>query len=467
VSLEYAIVDIETTGGFGAKNKITEIAIIIHDGNQEIERYSTLVDPQSFIPQNITALTGITNEMVEGAPPFYEVAKKVWEMTENRVFVAHNVGFDYNIIKNEFRDLGASFQRQKLCTVRLARKIFPGKPSYSLGNLCESLDIPLKNRHRALGDTEATALLFQMMINQNNSEEFEKELKALNKEAKLPSKLNASVYNNLPEKCGVYYFYDDSKEVIYVGKAKNIKKRVNQHFTNVDSTTRKNNMMREIADISYVETGSELVALLKESEEIKKISPKYNRAQKKIKFNIGIIQYQDQNGYVRLGVDKKSSLNAPSYLKFSSQSDARQFLHQLVKKGDLCQKLVGLQTGEGSCFEYQLNMCGGACIKKENVKSYNKRVLHILNKYSLNGNSYLIIDVGRSGDEFSAIWVQNGEYKGFGFFDEDVQDPEIIKDGIQPAMDNRDVIAIIKSFLSKNYLKTIPLENTASFGTLF
>ena len=141
--MEFAIVDIETTGGFGAKNKITEIAIIIHNGEKEIERYSTLVNPQAFIPKNITALTGITNEMVEDAPLFYEVAKTVWEMTENRTFVAHNVGFDYNIIRNEFKDLGAKFQRKKLCTIRLAKKIFPNKTSYSLGTLCESLGIPM------------------------------------------------------------------------------------------------------------------------------------------------------------------------------------------------------------------------------------------------------------------------------------------------------------------------------------
>ena len=171
--MEFAIVDIETTGGFGAKNKITEIAIIIHDGENEVERFSTLVDPQSFIPKNITALTGITNEMVAEAPPFYEVAKRVWEMTENRVFVAHNVGFDYNIIRNEFKELGAKFQRKKLCTIRLAKKVFPGKSSYSLGVLCESLGIPLSNRHRALGDTEATAILFKRMYGLNEKKTFD------------------------------------------------------------------------------------------------------------------------------------------------------------------------------------------------------------------------------------------------------------------------------------------------------
>jgi len=465
--VEFAIVDIETTGGFGAKNKITEIAIIIHDGENEVERFSTLVDPKSFIPKNITALTGITNEMVEGAPPFHEVAKRVWEMTENRIFVAHNVGFDYNIIRNEFKDLGAKFQRKKLCTIRLAKKLFPGKSSYSLGVLCESLGIPLNNRHRALGDTEATAILFKRMYGLNEKKAFETELKTLNKEAKLPSKLSGEVYNDLPEKCGVYYFYNEQKDVVYVGKAKNIKKRVTQHFTNIDSSSRKNNMMREIADISYEITGSELIALLKESEEIKVLSPKFNRAQRRIRFNIGIIQYKDQNGYIRLGIDRKSIANAPSYLKFTYQGEARSFLHYIVKKGNLCQKLVGLQTGKGACFEQQLGMCNGACMKNESPAKYNARVKNTIEASSLAGDSYLIKDTGRSEGEYSVTWVQNGSYQGYGYFYGDIQDPELIKEGIKRAMDNRDVIGIIKSFLNKNALEVIPIRNTEQYGMLF
>ena len=333
--------------------------------------------------------------------------------------------------------------------------------------MCESLGIPLSNRHRALGDTEATAVLFKMMFASNENEAFETELKVLNKEAKLPPKLPAEVYNSLPEKCGVYYFYNDQKDVVYVGKAKNIKKRITQHFTNIDSTSRKNNMMREIADISYEITGSELVALLKESEEIKTLSPKFNRAQRRIRFNVGIIQYQDQNGYLRLGIDRKSVTNAPSYLKFTSQGEARQFLHQIVERGNLCQKLVGLQTGKGACFEQHLGMCKGACEKKECASVYNERVKRTLESYSLAGDSYLLKDVGRSEDEYTVVWVQNGAYQGFGYFSQDVQDLELIKENIIKAMDNRDVIGIIKSFVTKNNLELIPLKNTEQYGMLF
>jgi DNA polymerase-3 subunit epsilon len=325
----------------------------------------------------------------------------------------------------------------------------------------------MSNRHRALGDTEATAILFKLMFASNVDSTFEQELTILNKEAKLPANLSGETYNNLPEKCGVYYFYNENKDVVYVGKSKNIKKRITQHFTSVDSTSRKNNMMREIADISYELTGSELVALLKESEEIKLLSPKFNRAQRRIRFNIGIIQYQDQNGYLRLGIDRKSITNAPSYLKFTSQSEARSFLHYIVKKGNLCQKLVGLQTGKGACFEQQLGMCNGACTKTESPAKYNARVKKTIESYSLAGDSYLIKDIGRSDDEYSVTWVQNGAYQGYGYFSNDIYDTELIKEGIKRAMDNRDVIGIIKSFLNKNALEVIPIKNTEQHGMLF
>lgn len=462
--MEFAIVDIETTGGFGANNKITEIAIIIHDGEKELDRYVTLVNPNAFISQQISALTGITNYMVEEAPQFFEVAKKVWEFTEGRIFVAHNVSFDYNVIRNEFKDIGAQFKRKKLCTVRLAKKVFPGKSSYSLGNLCESLSIPLQNRHRALGDTEATVLLFKKMIQENGLEELNKELERLNKETKLPPKLDAECFNRLPESCGVYYMYNEAKEVIYIGKAKNIKKRINQHFTTLDSSSKKNNMMLEIADISYELTGSELIALLMESEEIKLNSPKYNKAQKKISFNVGIIQYKDQNGYNRLAIEKKAKAGTPSFLRFSTQSEARSFIQELTSKGKLCQKLTGLQSVNDSCFEYQLNLCKGACVKQESAHEYNSRLKYFLDNVAFDGDSFFVKDIGRDIDEYSIAWIQNGKYKGFGFFNYHVDDLETIKEGIKPAMDNRDVLKIIKSYVSKAKLEVIELENDSSSG---
>ncbi|MEM9983144.1 MAG: 3'-5' exonuclease, partial [Bacteroidota bacterium] len=160
----YAIIDLETTGGRPFQDGITEIAIIIHDGEHIVDSYVTLINPERFIPDHITKITGITNEMVRSAPKFHEVAKKIVTFTEGKVFVAHNVHFDYSFIKAAFKSLGYNYQRKTLCTVRLSRKLIKGVPSYSLGKLCKSLGITLRNRHRAKGDAEATATLFSHLI---------------------------------------------------------------------------------------------------------------------------------------------------------------------------------------------------------------------------------------------------------------------------------------------------------------
>ncbi|MEQ8811132.1 MAG: 3'-5' exonuclease, partial [Imperialibacter sp.] len=160
----YAIIDIETTGGNAQFSKITEIAIYVHDGSQVVDEFTTLVNPECNIPPFITKLTGITNEMVEDAPRFFEVAKKIVEITEGKIFVAHNVNFDYGFVRHEFKRLGYEFKRDTLCTVKLSRKILPGKSSYSLGNLCKSLGIEIENRHRAGGDAFATVKLIEILL---------------------------------------------------------------------------------------------------------------------------------------------------------------------------------------------------------------------------------------------------------------------------------------------------------------
>jgi DNA polymerase-3 subunit epsilon len=160
----YSIIDIETTGGMARNEKITEIAIYVFDGENIVDEYSSLINPERPIPYNITALTGISNEMVAESPKFFEIAKDIIEKTENTTFVAHNVAFDYGFIKQEFKSLGYNFHRPKLCTVKLSRKLIPGLPSYSLGNLCKSLNINITDRHRAAGDAKATVELFKMLL---------------------------------------------------------------------------------------------------------------------------------------------------------------------------------------------------------------------------------------------------------------------------------------------------------------
>ena len=270
--LRYSIVDIETTGG----DKITEISILIFDGEKVVDEFTSLVNPECSIPKYITSLTGIDDRMVRPAPKFYEIAKKILEITENTIFVAHSVNFDYNILQKEFKSLGARFQRKKLCTVRLSRKILPGLPSYSLGKLCTSLSIPLSNRHRAKGDADATVLLFGLLLARDTSDVIGSSLHPRSREATLPPLLPKDVIDNLPEREGVYYFRNSDNEVLYIGKAINIKKRVLSHI--YDKSKREINLCLATANITYTETGSELLALLLESAEIKKTVPKIQQS---------------------------------------------------------------------------------------------------------------------------------------------------------------------------------------------
>jgi DNA polymerase-3 subunit epsilon len=305
----YAIIDIETTGGSSEYDRITEIAILIHDGKKVTDNFVTLINPEREIPQYITALTGITNEMVAGAPKFYEVAKRIVELTNEKIFVAHNAGFDYSFIRNEFRSLGYRYQREQLCTVRLSRKLVPGLKSYSLGSLCNELGIEIKDRHRAAGDAYATARLFDILIDLNNTNGLDLLSNRLLSNSDLHPGLSIDLIRNLPEETGLYYFYDENNKLLYIGKGRNIKSRVISHINN-NSSKRAMQMRRLIADIGYELTGSELIALLKESAEVRNREPLYNR--KRGTGLSGNVRINDDNTII---IDRGRSVDEFSVIK--------------------------------------------------------------------------------------------------------------------------------------------------------
>ena len=216
--MNYAIIDVETTGMGVQGNKITEIAVLVHDGEKVIDEFQTLVNPQCSIPFSISRLTGIYDHMVKDAPKFYEIAKNLVSITEDCVFVAHNVNFDYNVIRKEFSDLGFNYVRKKLCTIRLSRKLVPGLPSYSLGKICGRMGIRINDRHRAMGDARATAILFDKLIQlDQHGAVFESFLKPRSPKATLPPQISVKMFEALPESPGVYYFRDNKDKIIYVG----------------------------------------------------------------------------------------------------------------------------------------------------------------------------------------------------------------------------------------------------------
>ena len=201
----YAIVDVETTGLSPAGEKITEIAIYVHDGQQIVDEFQSLVNPEKKIPYRIVQMTGINDHLVQDAPRFCEIAKKVVELTEDKILVGHNVRFDYNFIRSEFKSLGYDFQRKTLDTVKLSRKLIPGRRAYGLGKLCKDLGIENPSRHRAAGDAMATTRLFEMLL---SIDEHPEEIKLNGYQ----SEISKSLVNDLPKEAGVYYFYNKGKE---------------------------------------------------------------------------------------------------------------------------------------------------------------------------------------------------------------------------------------------------------------
>ena len=445
----YSVVDIETTGNGYKGQKITEISIFIFDGEKIIDEFTSLVNPEQKIPHFITNLTGITEAMVRTAPKFYEIAKKVAEITKDTVFVAHNVNFDYNIIRDEFKSLGFDFKRKKLCTVRLSRKIIPGLASYSLGNICSAEGIEIAARHRAKGDAEATVELFRRLIKRDQKFTINSFLNAKSREATLPPLLDKQVVDRLPERHGVYYFKNAQKEVIYVGKANNIKQRVISHF--YDKKKKERTMCLETADISYTETGSELIALLHESSEIKHLYPKFNRAQRKAGEAVGLFSYEDQKGILHLAFNRLKLTPNP-IMKFYSMAACRSTLEKICSTFELCPKYCHLQTNVNACFHYQLQQCRGICSEKETVESYNKRVHKAIKSLGLQTENLVIKQNGRNDKEVGFVLILNGIYQGFGYVDKNLEfkSLEDYLAHIKPQKDNRDVQRILNAYLSKN-----------------
>jgi len=451
----YAILDIETTGISASFEKITEIAIFIHDGEKIVREFSTLINPERVIPVFITRLTGIDNSMVATAPKFYEIAKELIELTENKTIVAHNAHFDYSFIKQEFKWLGYNFNRSRLCTVRLAKKIIPGHRSYSLGNICQSLNIKIDGRHRAAGDALATVKLFEILLS-NDAEGIISSTAKFGASIKLPPNINPELVDTLPESAGVYYFLNERKDIIYIGKSGNIRKRVLSHFAE-GKNHKTIAMNREVFDIYCEVTGSELVALLLESDEIKKHKPRYNRAMKDVPNQWGIFKKTNDEGYITFHFSKMKGNDEQPLLIVRNRDEAMNILTDKCEKHRLCPKLCSLHQVEHSCLAYHTNQCKGSCIGKELPEDYNKRVIQLVRRWRFENQNFFIVGEGRSIDEHSIVAVEDGKYIGFGYVDNafEVTHPEQFKLYIKSYSDNRDVQRIIRRHLDTGHADKI------------
>ncbi len=458
----YAIVDIETTGGYAAANGIIEISIVLFDGEKVTGKFETLINPCQHIPRYIQGFTGISNYMVQESPRFGEVAEKIYMLLHDKIFVAHSVNFDYSFIKSHLQVHGFELNTKKLCTIRLARQIFPGLPSYSLGNLCHSLNIELINRHRAGGDASATAILFQQLLCNDKKNAVASSLFRNSKEYILPPNVPKQDFLRLPATPGVYYFHDSKGKIVYIGKAKSIKQRVNTHFSNNSDSRQKQNFMRHVCSITYQSTATELMAAILESSEIKRWWPAFNYSQKKPEDVYGIFMYEDQNGYMRLAIEKRRKSNNPVYT-FNYKVDGYGVLRKLIKEYSLCPRLCFIQTGSEQCTGIEENYCHGACEKKENYDTYNTRVLQAIASLTKRP-SYLVLDKGISNDELSCIMVVNGNFFGMGYLPKNFSDISYnaVAEYITPYKENSYIRTLLHSHFNKfpEQVKMLETETT-------
>lgn len=450
----YAILDIETTGGQFNEEGITEIAIYKFDGHEVVDQFISLVNPEIPIQPFVVKLTGINNAMLQSAPKFFEVAKRIIEMTNDCVIVAHNASFDYRILRTEFRRLGYDFEAKTICTVELSKKLLPEQPSHSLGKLVRALGIPMADRHRASGDALATVKLFKILLEKDLEKEIVKDFIKLEIEKGITPKL-LDIVSGLPSKTGVYYIHNEKGNLVYIGKSRNIKKRINQHFTGTSTKCKK--IQAEVFTVTYDETGSELIALLKESEEIKINKPIYNRAQRKSIFQLALYAEKDEKGYINLKLQKADG-RKKEITSFTSIQEGKNALFRITSHYNLCQKLSGLYHSKTNCFQYSIKECDGACIGEVSPEEYNARVQNFIDKNTFQNQNMVLIDKGRTISERSAVLIENGIYKGYAFYDLNYQinNIEILRNIIIPMQNNRDTKNIIQGHIRKNQtLKTV------------
>ena len=423
----YAIVDIETTGGYASANDITEIAIVLHDGQRVTEVFETLLRPSVAIPYFIQSLTGINHAMVQNAPLFSDMAPIIFEKLKGRVFVAHNVNFDYSFIKHHLAQNGFDLASQKLCTVRLTRKVFPDLQSYSLGNLCRHFNIQIENRHRAGGDATATARLFDHILVHNGLEHILQFLKRTSREQSLPPNLPKEQIEQLPYTPGVYYFHDQKGKVIYVGKARNIRYRVCSHFSHNGASKQRQEFLRNIYSISYQNCGTELMAFILENVEIRKYWPQYNSSQKSFVPSFGLYMYEDQNGYCRLVIEKKKN-NLKSYYTFNTMNEGVRLLNQLTHQFDLA-----VNAGESTL-------------------AYNNRVYEAVDHLEKMLPTFAVMDERSDvADGRSCILIEKGRFYGMGYLpgDATVYSYDELKTYLQAYPENDYIRGLVYQYVQK------------------
>ena len=371
------------------------------------------------------------------------------EYTEGCVFVAHNVQFDYSFVRDEFASLGYKFRRDTICTVRLSRKFLPGKDSYSLGKLCASLGIEVQNRHRALGDAEATAKLFDILLEVKATHPIYKNQGAEELMIRRIDKIKQYILNKIPESTGVYYFLNSNQDILYIGKSTNMYNRAINHFNPSENKGKK--LLNDLMNVAFVETGSELIALLLENQEIKSHKPSYNARQKADQFTHAIDCYINSESIITFKIVAYDDAKQP-LLSFTSLGAAREKMEYLLDDHALCLRYCSLTSEDAICFNHQIKKCNGICAGEESVEDYNLRAKKLVQQYSYEHPDFMILGKGRNAEEKSFVLIINNRYAGYGYLlkDELYHSLEDIKEACVDVTYHPDADHIIKSWMSRN-----------------
>lgn len=445
---EYPVVfvDIETTGGSYRNSRILEVAAIRYENGEVTAEFSSLVNPETYIPASITSLTGITEGDVVDAPIFADIADQFAEVMNGAVFVAHNVRFDYSFIKNEFAMIGSEFRPKLLCTVRLSRYLYKQEIGHSLAKLIARYDIPFANRHRALDDARAIMYFSQMAFEQNGAEAFNAAIHHQLKSQSLPPNLNKDELDAIEDVPGVYIFQNEMRQPIYVGKSINLKKRVMSHFQDVKSS-KEIRISQDVHHIETIPTGNELAALILESKLVKELKPLFNRRLRRVtSYAMLVKDLEGEYATIRVkqgNVDTETDLDT-IYGMYGSRMKAKKSLEETVRVFQLCPKLMGLEKATGACFSYSLGKCRGACIGKETPELYNRRFELAMEHSRLKSwpfDDSITLPVNTNGDQ---VVIKNWMVRGY--VDES---GDVVYDADEPNFD-MDEYKIIQRFIREN-----------------
>jgi len=444
-----AFVDLETTGATASADRITEIGIIEVDEDGSVREWQQLVNPGTRIPPFIEQLTGISNEMVAAAPPFAAVAEETLRRLAGRLFIAHNARFDYGFLKNEFKRLGVTFRASVLCTVKLSRTLFPEYKRHNLDSLIERHGLAADARHRALADAQLIRQFWQKIHVDRSSDEIEAALTAQNARPSLPPHLDPEILDELPDTPGVYLFYADNNLPLYVGKAKDIRKRVLSHFAADHSSAKEMALAQQVRRIDWIETAGEIGALLKEAALVKQLQPAHNRQLRKNDDVCTWTLVDEGEGWLRPQLASPRELDmgirSACYGLFKNGKEATEVLHALAGEHNLCDALLGLEkiTPGKPCFGHQVKRCKGACVGSEPYARHTMRLVGALSRlklvsWPLNGPALI-----REGDE--AHLVDSWRYLGTVRSDEEIH--ALLAAG-RPQFD-RDTYRILAKYVAK------------------